>query len=79
MLLYLGDMMMILHYADLLLLSSGDDGCHEILWDVVRQYTTMPDIREPSLEDRRALEVTEELFQGSVVAPWYRGMLGDQV
>lgn len=57
----------------------GDDGCHEILWDVVRQYTTMPDIREPSLEDRRALEVTEELFQGSVVAPWYRGMLGDQI
>jgi hypothetical protein len=23
--------------------------------------------------------VTDGLFEGSVVAPWYRGMLGDQV
>lgn len=60
-------------------MSSGTVGHHEILWDVVRQYTTLPDIQEPTLEERRALQVTEGLFEGSVVAPWYRGLLGDQV
>ena len=76
---YASAWMMILPYAGLLLLSSGDDGRHEILWDIVRQNTTMPDIQAPSVEERRALQVTDGLFQHSVVAPWYRGLLGDQV
>lgn len=60
-------------------MSAGNDGRLEIMWDVVRQYTTLPDIQEPTLEERHALQVTDGLFEGSVVAPWYRGMLGDQV
>lgn len=59
--------------------SAGNDGRLEIMWDVVRQFTTLPDIQEPTLEERGALQVTDGLFEGSVVAPWYRGMLGDQV
>jgi hypothetical protein len=49
------------------------------MWDVVRQFTTLPEIKEPTEEERHALQVTDGLFEGSVVAPWYRGMLGDQV
>jgi hypothetical protein len=59
--------------------SSGNDGHLEILWDVVRQFTTLPDIQEPTPEERHTLQVTDGLFQGSVVAPWYRGQVGDQV
>jgi hypothetical protein len=59
--------------------STGEDGCHEILWDIVRQHSNLPDILEPSVEERSTLQVTRELFQDSVVAPWYRGMLTDQV
>jgi len=59
--------------------SAGNDGQLEIMWDVVRQFTNLPDIQEPTLEERQALQVTNGLFEGSVVAPWYRGMLSDQV
>lgn len=60
-------------------MSAGNDGGLEIMWDVVRQFTTLPDIQEPTTEERHALQVTDGLFEGSVVAPWYRGLLGDQV
>jgi len=59
--------------------SAGNGGRLEIMWDVVRQFRNLPDIQEPSLEERQALQVTDQLFEGSVVAPWYRGMLSDQV
>ncbi|XP_021927095.1 endoribonuclease Dicer-like isoform X2 [Zootermopsis nevadensis] len=56
----------------------GEDGCHEILWDIIRQNRNLPNILEPSVEERSAMQVTPELFQDSVVAPWYRGMMTDQ-
>ena len=49
------------------------------MWDVVRQFTNLRDIQEPTLEEREALQVTDGLFKGSVVAPWYRGVLSEQV
>jgi hypothetical protein len=49
------------------------------MWDVVRQFTTLPEIQEPTEEERQELQVADGLFEGSVVAPWYRDMLGDQV
>lgn len=58
---------------------AGNDGRLEIMWDVVRQFTNLPDNQEPTVEERHALQVTDELFQGSVVTPWYRGMMGEQV
>jgi len=58
--------------------SAGNDGCLEIMWDVVRQFTNLPDIEKPTIEELHALQVTDGLFEGSVVAPWYRGMC-DQV
>lgn len=61
------------------LVSAGEDGCHEILWDIIRQNRNLPNILEPSVEERSAMQVTPELFQDSVVAPWYRGMMTDQV
>jgi len=54
--------------------SAGNDGRLEIMWDVVRQFTTLPEIQKPTLEERHELQVTDGLFVGSVVAPWYRGM-----
>jgi hypothetical protein len=59
--------------------SAGNDGHLEIMWDVVRQFTNLRDIQEPTLEEREALQVTDGLFKGSVVAPWYRGVLSEQV
>jgi len=59
--------------------SAGNDGHLEVMWDVVRQFTTLPEIQAPTLEERHELQVTNELFEGSVVAPWYRGMTSDQV
>jgi hypothetical protein len=60
------------------ILYAGDDGCHEIMWDVVRQWRNFPSIRRPSREECAALKVTKALFENTVVAPWYR-KLGDQV
>jgi hypothetical protein len=60
------------------ILSSGEDGCHEIMWDIVRQWKTMPNIQKPSREECATLEVTEALFKNYVVAPWYR-TLAEQV
>ena len=59
--------------------SAGNDGHLEVMWDVVRQFTTLPEIQAPTLEERHELQVTDGLFEGSVVAPWYRGMTSDQV
>jgi len=59
--------------------SSGNDGRPEILWDVVRQFTTLPEIQAPTPEEHHTPQVADGLFEGSVVAPWYRDRAGDQV
>lgn len=52
----------------------GENGCHEIMWNVVRQWKNLPSIHRPSREECRTLEVTAMLFENTVVAPWYRRM-----
>ncbi|XP_069680713.1 endoribonuclease Dicer isoform X2 [Periplaneta americana] len=51
---------------------------YEIDWDIVRKHQELPDIQKLSQEERTTLQITEEKFNFTVVAPWYRGMLPDQ-
>jgi endoribonuclease Dicer len=52
----------------------GEDGCREIMWDVVKQGRNLLSIQRPSREECKALEVTAMLFENTVVVPWYRRM-----
>ncbi|PSN55294.1 hypothetical protein C0J52_01792 [Blattella germanica] len=54
------------------------NGVHEIDWDVVRSHGTLPEVVEPTEEERNNLVISEELFGKTVVVPWYRSTQPDQ-
>jgi hypothetical protein len=64
--------------ASAVILCAGEGGCHEIMWDVIRQGRKLLSSQRPSREECRVLEVTAMLFENTVVTPWYRTM-ADQV
>nr|WDQ26714.1 Dicer 2 [Sogatella furcifera]WOZ50366.1 endoribonuclease Dcr 2-like protein [Sogatella furcifera] len=55
-----------------------DAGRHVINWSVIRNNQEFPEIVPPTVEERKNIVVTEEVYKHSVVIPWYRGFLPRQ-
>ncbi|XP_047990748.1 endoribonuclease Dicer [Leguminivora glycinivorella] len=55
----------------------GSAGGYDIDWQVMQKYKEIPPVPPsgPPYEERKALEVTQEDYQYSVVTPWYRGAI----
>ncbi|KPJ04293.1 Endoribonuclease Dicer [Papilio xuthus] len=48
---------------------------YDIDWNVIQDYKDIPPVTIPTLEERKAVNVTRENYQYKVVTPWYRATI----
>lgn len=54
-------------------------GSYDIDWDVMYEHKFIPDITTKTTEERSELVPSYDIYNQSVVAPWYRGLPPQQV
>ncbi|XP_045535959.1 endoribonuclease Dicer [Papilio machaon] len=53
----------------------NDGDGYDIDWNVIQHYKDIPPVTVPTLEERKAVNVTRESYQYKVVSPWYRATI----